>query len=62
MLQLPAPEDGVAMTVVAVIDPLSSEAQKLAPLLQVLQVALPLDITLVLNPQLKLTEMPVKRC
>ncbi len=49
------------MKVVAIIDPLSSEAQKLAPLLQVLQVALPLDITLVLNPVPKLTELPVKR-
>ncbi len=61
MLQLPALEGGVAMKVVAIINPLSSEAQKLAPLLQVLQVALPLDISLVLNPVPKLTELPVNR-
>ena len=62
MLHLPASESGVQMQVVAVIDPLSSEAQKLTPLLQVLQVALPTDITVMFNPVPKLTEMPVKRC
>ena len=49
------------MKIVGILNPLSTEAQKLAPLLQVLQVALPLDVTVILNPLPKLTEMPVNR-
>lgn len=49
------------MKMVAILNPLSTEAQKLAPLIQVLQVALPLDVTVIFNPVPKLTEMPVNR-
>ena len=46
----------------AVVNPLSTAAQSLSPLLQTLQEVLPVNLTLILNPQLRISELPVKRC
>ena len=46
---------------VAVCDPVSRGAQQLGPLLSVLRQVLNADIRLVLNSQLKHSDMPLKR-
>ena len=48
-------------TVVAIVNPLSAEAQMLAPVLQFLVQSTQVDVTVVLNPQRKLSELPLKR-
>ncbi|CAJ0583195.1 unnamed protein product, partial [Mesorhabditis spiculigera] len=47
--------------VVAVIDPLSREAQKLSPILQLLRKSINCDLKLIMNPKSKLSELPLKR-
>ncbi|XP_065177513.1 UDP-glucose:glycoprotein glucosyltransferase 1-like [Sycon ciliatum] len=47
--------------IMAIIDPLTESAQRLAPLLQVLQNVTSVDITVFMNPKSKLSELPVKR-
>ncbi|VDK63050.1 unnamed protein product [Cylicostephanus goldi] len=49
------------MDVVAVVDPLSGSAQKLAPILDLLRKAVNCDLKIVLNPKGKLSELPLKR-
>lgn len=64
VLQFPM-EDSTSsawLELVAVLNPLSNAAQVLAPLLQTLQEALPVNLTLVLNPQLRVSELPISRC
>ncbi len=56
---LPSPSPSLQL--VAYLDPVSTGAQKLAPLLHVLQSALPIELSVYLNPKSKLSEMPVRR-
>ncbi|VDM62368.1 unnamed protein product [Angiostrongylus costaricensis] len=49
------------MDVVAVVDPLSRSAQKLASILELLRKSINCDLKIVLNPKPKLSEMPLKR-
>ena len=51
---------GEAMSLVAVVNPLSKEAQRLSPIMRELQSVLGLTITLHLNPELKMSEFPLE--
>ena len=51
---------GAAMELVAVLDPLSKQAQRLAPFLLELQASLGLSVTLHLNPELSISEFPLE--
>ncbi|KAJ8942868.1 hypothetical protein NQ314_009932 [Rhamnusium bicolor] len=53
--------DQVAFDLVAIVDPVSRGAQKLGPILQVLQDVLNCNIRLFLNSVEKNSDMPVKR-
>ena len=53
-------ETTAAFDVVAIVDPLSRDAQKLGPLLSVLGSVVNADLKVVLNPKPKLSEMPLK--
>ena len=59
-IHLPAPET-VHHQITAILDPLDPSMQKWAHLLKVLQVVTPCDISIFLNPQSKLSEVPIKR-
>ncbi|GMT03040.1 hypothetical protein PENTCL1PPCAC_25214, partial [Pristionchus entomophagus] len=50
-----------AASVVAVVDPLSRPAQKLASVLELLRSAVNCNMKLVMNPKAKLSELPLKR-
>ncbi|CAD6189361.1 unnamed protein product [Caenorhabditis auriculariae] len=54
-------KDRAAMDVVAVVDPLTPSAQKLAPILEVIRKITNSDIKVVMNPKGKLSELPIKR-
>uniref|UniRef100_A0A914V212 UDP-glucose:glycoprotein glucosyltransferase 1 n=1 Tax=Plectus sambesii TaxID=2011161 RepID=A0A914V212_9BILA len=54
-------ETTAAFDIVAVVDPLSREAQKLAPVLSVLRRVVNADVKVVMNPRPKLSELPLKR-
>jgi len=45
----------------AVVDPLSRGAQKMAPIIQTLMGVANCDIKLVMNPKERLSELPLKR-
>ena len=60
-LHLPSSDPAQELRLVAVVDPLSPRAQRLAPLLQTLHVAVAIDLQLFPNPQEKLAELPIKR-
>ena len=60
VIHLPAPEP-VHHVLMAVLDPLDPSVQKWAHLLKVLRVVSSCDITVFLNPQNKLSEVPIKR-
>ena len=53
--------NGPLMQCLLIIDPLSSTAQRLTPLLASLSDILPMNITVIFNPHTKLSEMPLKR-
>ena len=57
---LPAPEPLHHM-ITAIINPLDPSMQKWAHILKVVQVMTSCDITIHLNPQSKLSEVPIKR-
>ena len=62
MLKLPAQHpDKSAYDIVAIVDPVSRGAQKLGPLLQVLQEVLNCNIRIFLNSVEKNSDMPLKR-
>ncbi|GMT33941.1 hypothetical protein PFISCL1PPCAC_25238 [Pristionchus fissidentatus] len=50
-----------ATSVVAVVDPLSRPAQKLASILELLRASVNCNMKLVMNPKAKLSELPLKR-
>lgn len=54
-------QDQVAFDIVAIVDPVSRGAQKLGPILQVLQDVLNCNIRIFLNSVEKNSDMPVKR-
>ena len=59
-IQLPGSGVGAAMELVAILNPLSKEAQRFTPIMLALQEALGLTITLHLNPDLKMSEFPLE--
>ncbi|XP_060731662.1 UDP-glucose:glycoprotein glucosyltransferase 2 isoform X3 [Tachysurus vachellii] len=60
VLHLSPREDEVFFDVVAIVDPLTREAQKLAPLLIVLGEVVNVKVQLFMNCRAKLSEMPLK--
>ncbi len=62
VINLPAQEGSLlpTMNLVAIIDPLSSAAQRVAPILMTLVRVLPFNVTLIMNPHTKLSEIPLK--
>lgn len=62
VIKIPAKfEDRVAFDIAAIVDPVSRGAQKLGPVLQVLQEVLNCNIRIFLNSLEKNSDMPVKR-
>ncbi|XP_005100215.1 UDP-glucose:glycoprotein glucosyltransferase 1 [Aplysia californica] len=60
VVKIPADSSIPAFTVEAILDPVSREAQKMTPILMVLQQIANVDIRIYLNPREKLSEMPLK--
>ncbi|XP_073701315.1 UDP-glucose:glycoprotein glucosyltransferase 2 isoform X2 [Garra rufa] len=60
VLQLAQREDEVFYNVVAIVDPLTRDAQKLAPLLVVLGQVVNMKVQVFMNCRAKLSEMPLK--
>lgn len=58
---MPAPDDALHHKIIAIINPLDPSIQKWSHILKVLQVIIPCDISIYLNPQSKLSEVPIKR-
>ncbi|XP_067842577.1 UDP-glucose:glycoprotein glucosyltransferase 1 isoform X2 [Heptranchias perlo] len=54
------PQDGVFYDVVAILDPLSRQAQKMTPLLMVLGQVINMKLKVFMNCRSKLSEMPLK--
>ena len=61
VVKIPAAEDSPAFTVEAIVDPASREAQKLAPILQILQAVANVDVRVYMNSKEQLSDMPVTR-
>ena len=59
-VRIPGEGVGAAMELVAILDPLSKAAQRLAPLMMELHVALGCTVTLHLNPDTAITEFPLE--
>ena len=59
-VRIPGEGVGEAMELVVIVDPLSKQAQRLAPLLTELHSALGLSVTLHLNPELQISEFPLE--
>lgn len=47
---------------VAILDPLSTDTQRFAPILQTLHAALSLDLKIYFNPVAKLSQLPTSGC
>ncbi|KAK6962086.1 UDP-glucose:glycoprotein glucosyltransferase 1 [Biomphalaria glabrata] len=60
VIKLPADTNIPAFTIEAIVDPVSSEAQKMSAILLVLKQIANVDITIFMNPREKLSEMPLK--
>ncbi|XP_038673760.1 UDP-glucose:glycoprotein glucosyltransferase 1 isoform X3 [Scyliorhinus canicula] len=54
------PQDGVFYEVVAILDPISREAQRIVPLLMVLHQVINMKLKVFMNCRSKLSEMPLK--
>ncbi|VDN59239.1 unnamed protein product [Dracunculus medinensis] len=62
VIKFPAQHDTMGiLDIVCFIDPLSKAAQRLSSLIFVLQEVVNADLTLILNPKAKLSELPLKR-
>jgi len=59
-VRIPGEGVGAAMELVAILDPLSKQAQRLAPLMIELQAALGCTVTLHLNPDTAISEFPLE--
>ncbi|KAL5111563.1 UDP-glucose:glycoprotein glucosyltransferase 1 [Taenia crassiceps] len=57
---LPAKNAGLKYDIVALVDPVSRDAQRLSQILLVLQRSLPCNITVILNPVNGLSDLPLK--
>uniref|UniRef100_A0A0R3WDU1 UDP-glucose:glycoprotein glucosyltransferase n=1 Tax=Taenia asiatica TaxID=60517 RepID=A0A0R3WDU1_TAEAS len=57
---LPAKNAGLKYDIVALVDPISRDAQRLSQILLVLQRSLPCNITVILNPVNGLSDLPLK--
>ncbi|VDM17267.1 unnamed protein product [Hydatigera taeniaeformis] len=57
---LPASNAGLKYDIVALVDPVSRDAQRLSQILLVLQRSLPCNITVILNPVYGLSDLPLK--
>jgi len=60
VVKLPADPSLPAFTVEAILDPISSQAQKMSSMLLILQQITNVDIRIYLNPKEKLSELPLK--
>lgn len=60
-LHLSPVDPDLYLTAVAILDPVSPDTQRFAPILQVLHTALSLDLTIYFNPVPKLSQMPISR-
>lgn len=60
VVRIPADPNSPAFHIEAIVDPVSTAAQKMAPILMVLREVANMDITLFMNSQDKLSEMPLK--
>ena len=62
VVTLPAEDTKRAiLDVVAIVDPLTKQAQKIAPLLAMFTKVINCDLKIVMNPKTKLSELPLKR-
>ncbi|XP_065924355.1 UDP-glucose:glycoprotein glucosyltransferase 1 isoform X1 [Magallana gigas] len=59
-IKLPADPDTPAYQIEVVLDPVSQEAQKIAPMIKVLREVVNVDVKIYMNCRDKLSEMPVK--
>ncbi|XP_078310602.1 UDP-glucose:glycoprotein glucosyltransferase 1-like [Crassostrea virginica] len=59
-IKLPANPDAPAYQIEVVLDPVSQEAQKIAPMIKVLRDVVNVDVKIYMNCRDKLSEMPVK--
>lgn len=61
-IKIPAKDpEGVAFSLIAIVDPVSRGAQKLGPILKVLQESLNCEVKVFLNCMEKNSDMPLKR-
>ncbi|XP_059174574.1 UDP-glucose:glycoprotein glucosyltransferase 1-like isoform X2 [Physella acuta] len=60
VIKLPADANIPAFTVEAIVDPVSTHAQKMSAILMVLKQIANVEITIFMNPREKLSEMPLK--
>jgi len=59
-VRIPGEGVGAAMELVAILDPLSKQAQRMAPLMMELQAALGCTVTLHLNPDTAISDFPLE--
>ncbi|XP_064638451.1 UDP-glucose:glycoprotein glucosyltransferase 1-like isoform X2 [Lineus longissimus] len=59
-VDLPAPNEGPSFDIVAVVDPATREAQRMAPIILVLQEVVNANVKIYMNCREKLSEMPLK--
>jgi len=61
VIKLDGNPDLPAFRIEAIVDPVSSDTQKMAPILQVLKELYNMNVKVYLNSREKLSEMPLKR-
>jgi UDP-glucose:glycoprotein glucosyltransferase len=61
MIDLDAPNEGPSIDIVAVVDPATREAQRMAPIIIVLQEVINANVKIYMNCKEKLSEMPLKK-
>ncbi|KAL5004908.1 hypothetical protein ScPMuIL_018364 [Solemya velum] len=59
-VKIPSESSSPAFQIEAILDPLSTDAQKMAPMLMVLKEVANVDITIFMNSRSKLSDMPLK--
>uniref|UniRef100_A0A915PNT4 UDP-glucose:glycoprotein glucosyltransferase n=1 Tax=Setaria digitata TaxID=48799 RepID=A0A915PNT4_9BILA len=61
VLTIPGNDKGGLIQALCIVDPLSTQAQRLGHLLSVIQKVVNVEVKLVMNPKAKLSELPLKR-
>lgn len=61
VVRIPGSEETGLIQALCIVDPLSTQAQRVGYLLGVLQKVVNMDLKLVMNPKSKLSELPLKR-